>query len=81
MDEKTGDTVRRSPQSNATVPITKEWMYQEYVLNQRTLTDMAQEVGVKYQTLSAKAKQWGIRVQHSRRRPADRRSSSERTEV
>jgi hypothetical protein len=73
--------VRRSPQSNATVPITKEWMYQEYVLNQRTLTDMAQEVGVKYQTLSAKAKQWGIRVQHSRRRPADRRSSSERTEV
>jgi AraC-like DNA-binding protein len=79
--KKLGIPVRRSPQSNATVPITKEWMYQEYVLNQRTLTDMAQEVGVKYQTLSAKAKQWGIRVQHSRRRPADRRSSSERTEV
>jgi transposase-like protein len=74
--KKLGIPVRRSPQSNATVPITKEWMYQEYVLNQRTLTDMAQEVGVKYQTLSKKAKQWGIRVQHSRRRPADRRSSS-----
>jgi DNA-binding XRE family transcriptional regulator len=73
--KKLGIPVRRSPQSNATVPITEEWMYQEYVLNQRTLVDMAQEVGVAYQTLSKKAKQGGIRVQHSRRRPADRRST------
>jgi uncharacterized protein YidB (DUF937 family) len=73
--KKFGIPVRRSPQSNATAPITKEWMYQEYVLNERTLTDMAQEVGVTIQTLSKKAKQAGIRVQHSRRRPADRRST------
>jgi uncharacterized protein YidB (DUF937 family) len=78
--KKLGIPVRRSPQSNATAPITKEWMYQEYVLNQRTLTDMAQEAGVKYQTLSTKAKKWGIPVQHSRGRPADRRSTG-RTEV
>jgi hypothetical protein len=67
-------------QSNATVPITEEWMYREYVLNQRTLTDMAQEIGVTYQTLSIKAKQWGIRIQHGGRRPADRRSTGS-TEV
>jgi AraC-like DNA-binding protein len=70
-----GIPVRRSPHSNATVPITEKWMYEQYVLNQRTLVDMAQEAGVTYQTLSKKAKQWGICVQHGGRRPADRRST------
>jgi AraC-like DNA-binding protein len=78
--KKLGIPVRRSPQSKATSPIAKEWMYREYVLNQRTLTDMAQEAGVKYQTLSTKAKQWGIPVQHGGRRPTNRRGTA-RTEV
>ncbi|MBS1693788.1 MAG: TniQ family protein [Actinobacteria bacterium] len=57
-----GIPVRRSPHSNVRMPITAEWIYQEHVGNRRTLADMANEAGVQYNTLSLKAKQWGIPV-------------------
>jgi len=60
--KKWGIPVRRSPQSNLRVPITADWIYQEHVVNRRTLTDMAKEAGVNYKTLSLKAKEWGIPV-------------------
>ena len=44
-------------------------------MNRRTLTDMAQEAGVKLQTLSTKAKQWGMHVQRGPRRRADAHSA------
>lgn len=66
-----GIPVRPSPQSHAAKAVTKEWIQQEYCVNRRTLTDMAQEAGVKPQTLSTKAKRWGIHVQRGPRRRAD----------
>jgi AraC-like DNA-binding protein len=69
-----GIPVRQSPQSNAAKPFTKEWIQREYVVNRRTLTDMAKEARVKPQTLSTKAKQWGIHVKPGPR-PADKRST------
>ena len=47
-------TVRRA--------IDPDWLYQEYVVKQRTLTDMADEIGVGVNTLVRRAKRQGILV-------------------
>ena len=47
-------TVRRA--------IDPDWVYQEYVVKQRTLTDMADEIGVGVNTLVRRAKRQGILV-------------------
>ncbi len=61
-----GLPVRRNP-SRATLAITRERFYAEYVINNRTLTDMERDFGVTHHTLSTLAKGWGIPVRQSRR--------------
>jgi transposase-like protein len=50
----------RSP--HITRPIDPDWIYHEYVEEHRTITDMAQEIGVSIQALSRRAKSIGIAV-------------------
>jgi hypothetical protein len=48
------------------VPDDPDWIYQEYVVKERTLTDMAAEVGIELSTLCRRAKRHGITVCHDR---------------
>ena len=51
-------------------PVDKEWMHREYVTNHRTVTDMAQEIGVDIATMSRRLRKNGIAVHRDpRKRP------------
>ena len=41
-------------------PLTAEWLHQEYVVNQRSLADIAQEAGVSSRTIRTRANELGI---------------------
>lgn len=42
--------------------IDPNWIYQEHIVKQRTITDMAEQIGVDISTVSRKAKKYGIAV-------------------
>ena len=62
-----GVPVRRGPLIRPRVPITEEWIRQEHVVNERTLTDMSQEAGISRKRLSMIVRGMGIPVRQRRR--------------
>lgn len=66
--QKLGIPVRQNPSWSATLAITRERFYEEYVINQRSLTDMERDFEVSRGTLSKLASGWGIPVRRSRPR-------------
>jgi TniQ len=56
-------------------PVDPNWIYQEHVVKQRTLTDMADQMGVTISTVSRKAKKYGIAVSREPRRQRARKMS------
>jgi AraC-like DNA-binding protein len=62
-----GLPVRRGPLIRPRVPITEEWIRQEHLVNERTLTDMAQEAGISRNRLSMIVGGMGIPVRQRRR--------------
>lgn len=40
----------------------KDWLYEQYIVNKRSTTDIAKEVGVSHKTISRWAKRHGIEL-------------------
>ena len=52
----------RDPSKHRRPVIDPDWIYREYVVKQRTMGDLAREVGVDVSTMCRRARQHGIEV-------------------
>jgi hypothetical protein len=53
---------RRRPGARRTMPVDPDWLYTEYVVNQRSCADLARELRIRCETVAAEATKLGIPV-------------------
>lgn len=53
---------RRRPGARPTSPVDPDWLYTEYVVNQRSCADLARELHTRSETVAAEATKLGIPV-------------------